>query len=228
MGLDSAELVMNVEDVFGITISDSDASEMCTVGDLVSLCIDRIHAAKTMQCPVLACFLSLRQLVRDIRNDPDFRIGPRDKVEERLNESERQLLWRRLPDLLQTAPRELQRPPWVRRLLVLVVLGFLILLMCLVPWQASTLLLIVYATYAFGMILNWLTIGSRILTPDGYGTFGEIAKRIVGLNMATNPPDNSDYGSVFSIVRRIIIEQLGVDEDEVVPTARFIEDLGVG
>lgn len=35
MGLDGVEMIMEVEDEFGITIPDSDASEMRTVGDLV-------------------------------------------------------------------------------------------------------------------------------------------------------------------------------------------------
>ena len=42
MGLDGIELVMEVEDEFGITIPDSDMEEMRTVGDLVAICFDRV------------------------------------------------------------------------------------------------------------------------------------------------------------------------------------------
>jgi acyl carrier protein len=37
-----------------------------------------------------------------------------------------------------------------------------------------------------------------------------------GLNVAT----------VFERVKKVVVEQLGVDDKEVVPTARFVDDLG--
>ncbi|WP_145179601.1 hypothetical protein [Gimesia aquarii] len=84
------------------------------------------------------------------------------------------------------------------------------------------------ATIALGIILHLSTIGLRTRTPKGYQTFGDITKRMVGLTIATNPPTQTDYDFVFSIVKEIVIDQLGVDDDEIVPTARFIQDLGVG
>lgn len=228
MGLDGIELVMEVEDEFGITIPDSDVAEMRTVGDLVSLCFDRIHATKKERCPSLPCFLSLRRLVREVLNDPELRIRPRDIVEDSLQATDRKRLWRRLPELLETAPRELRRPLWLRRTLIIAVLAFPVVLMMTVRWVSELLLLVWFATFGFGIALNWLTVRFRTQTPKGYSTFGDIAKRIVGLKIATNPPDNVDYDNVFSIVKRIVVDQLGVEYEEVTPSARFVEDLGVG
>ncbi|QDT41777.1 acyl carrier protein [Gimesia alba] len=58
--------------------------------------------------------------------------------------------------------------------------------------------------------------------------FGCVAKRIVGLSIATNLHAEAAYNTVFSIVKEIVVEQLGVDDDKVVPTAIFVIDLGVG
>lgn len=226
MGLDTVYLVMEIEKEFGITIPDSAMGEIRTVGDLVDLCLARIHASKTTGCPALSCFRSLRSVVREVKGDPDFKIRPRDEIDHCLSESERKRLWRRLPELLKSAPRELRRPPWLRKTLVLIVLGFPILLMACFPWDIEILTLIGLATIALGIILHKSTIGFRTQTPAGYQTFGDITKLMMGLTIATNPPAETDYDSVFAIVKRIIIEELGVDEDEVVPTARFIQDLG--
>ncbi len=228
MGLDGVELIMGIEDEFGITISDPDAFEMRTVGDLAELCFERIHAAKTIQCPSVPCFISVRQLVRDIRNDPDLRIRPSDNVENFLQVSERKHFWRKLRDVLKTTPRSLRRPQWLRRVLVFVVLGFPIAFAGFLPLTAEMLLFIWLATLAFGIALNRVTLSLRTRTPDGYTTFGDIAKRMDGLTVSTKPPANTDYDSVFSIVKRVVVDQLGVDEDEVVPSARFVEDLRVG
>ncbi|MCH9655956.1 MAG: hypothetical protein K0U86_08420 [Planctomycetes bacterium] len=226
MGLDGVQLVMEIEEEFGITIPDSIYSELRTVGNLVDFCLERIHASKTVSCPSLTCFLSLRRLVRDVSKDPDLRIRPRDNIEEGLPESDRKQFWRRLPELLKTTPPALRRPPWLRKTLGLIVLGFGVYLMALTPpWHIEVLILICCATIALGIILHWSTIGLRTRTPEGYKTFGEITKRMVGLTIATNPPTDQEYDSVFSIVKRIIVDVLGVDGDEVIPTARFIEDL---
>ena len=228
MGLDGVELIMEVEDEFGITIPDSDAAEMRTVGDLVTLCFDRIHATKTMRCPSMPCFLSLRRLVREVRNDPELKLRPGDVVEDLLKVTERKRLWRRLPELLDSAPRELRRPPWFRKTLVVVVLAFPVALLVVCPWRAEFMLLIWMATFGFGILLNLLTLRFRTRTPSGYDTLGDITKRMVGLQIATNPPDRDDYESVFAIVKQLVVDQLGVEYDEVVPGARFVEDLGVG
>ena len=233
MGLDTVELVMEVEDEFGITIPDSAASEIHTVGDLVSLCMDRILASKTARCESLPCFLSMRRLVREVLKDPELRIRPRDKVEESLESSDRQRFWKRLPELLACEPRALRRPPWLRNTLVATVLAFPFVLMSTVPlmfefFVPEFLVLISFATFGFGIALYLLTLRFRTRTPDGYTTFGDITTRMVGLKIATNPPANVEYDNVFSIVKRIVVEQLGAEDDEVVADARFVEDLGVG
>ncbi len=145
-----------------------------------------------------------------------------------LQKIDRKRLWRRLPELLEKSPSELRRPAWLRKTLVVTVLGFPIGLMAILPWQVETLTLVWFATLAFGAVLNWVTIGLRTRTPTGYTSFGDITNRMVGLIIATNPPAETDYESVFSIVKRIVSEQLGVDESDVVPTAQFVEDLGLG
>ena len=226
MGLDTVYLVMEIEKEFGITIPDFALSEIRTVGDLVDFCLARIHASKTTGCPALSCFRSLQSVVREVKCDLDFKIRLRDEIDLCLSESERKRLWQRLPELLKSSPRELRRPPWLRKTLVLIVLGFPILLMVCFPWLIQILLLIGLATIALGIILHWSTIGFRTRTPEGYHTFGDITKHMMGLSIATNPPAETDYDSVFAIVKKIIIEELGVDEADVVPTARFIEDLG--
>lgn len=228
MGLDGVELIMEVEDEFGITIPDSAATEMRTVGDLVSLCLDRISAAKNVRCMSLSCFLSLRRLVREVLNDPELRIRPREEIEDNLGVLDRKRLWQGLPELLESAPRELRRPLWLRRALIVTVLALPVLLLATMPWTAEMLVLVCFATFGFGIVLHLLTICFRTRTPEGYNTFGDITKRMVGLKIATNPPTDDDYDNVFSIVKRIVVDQLGVDYEEVVPDARFVEDLGVG
>ena len=54
MGLDGDELVMEVEAHFGITIQESTAERVRTVGDLVALVYERISVANASHCPSLS------------------------------------------------------------------------------------------------------------------------------------------------------------------------------
>lgn len=69
MGLDGVALVIEVEDHFGITLQDSSAERILTVGDLVELIHGRLMAAQDSYCPTLSTFLKLRATVR-------FRVTP--------------------------------------------------------------------------------------------------------------------------------------------------------
>lgn len=228
MGLDGYELVMEVEDEFGITISDAEMIELRTVGDLVDLCLNRITAAQQKDCVLLPSHRSLQTLVRDVLGDPEFKMHSKDKLEQHLNVKQLRALWARLPKLLKTSPQQLRRPLWMRRTLISLVLCLPIALLFALPRQLEFLVLAWFATVGFGICLHLATDGMRSVPPDGYATFGEITKRIVGAKVATTPPLNSDYESVFASVKQMVVSQLGVEEDEVHREARFVEDLGVG
>ena len=66
MGLDAVEMVMDVEDHFGIAIQDSEAEQLLTVADLVALIQSRIEVAHLAACPTLSSFLRLRSTAREI------------------------------------------------------------------------------------------------------------------------------------------------------------------
>lgn len=226
MGLDGVELVMSIEEEFGITIPDSDAQAMRTVGDLVEICFVRINAAKKLQCVSLPCFLAIRRLAREVCGDDELKIRPSTFVQDCLDKTERRLFWKRLPEILQSHPKPLRRPALLRAFLVFVVLAFPVIMISAIQWPLDKLLLIGITAFALPIILHLATKMFRTIPPYGYRTFGDVTKRMVGLQIATKPPVQTDYDSVFAIVRTIIVERLGFEEEEITPDARFIEDLG--
>ena len=93
--------------------------------------------------------------------------------------------------------------------------------LAILPVTVAIALIIIYG-------LHFGTIGYRISPPAGWSTFGEVTRKIVGISMATKRLNIRTEEEILAELRPIIVDVLGVNAKEIVPTARFIEDLGVG
>jgi hypothetical protein len=61
MGLDGVEIIMEVEEVFGISISDEDAAELFTPGDLVDYISSQVPTRTAEECLTQQLFHRLRR-----------------------------------------------------------------------------------------------------------------------------------------------------------------------
>jgi acyl carrier protein len=228
MGLDSVEIVMDVEDHFGISIQDAEAERVRTVGDLVALVRARIFAAQREYCPSLPAFLTLRRTTRALLGDDSLRFRPRDTVASVLGPSQRRALWKRLSEMLGARPRPLRRPTLLRQSLVAIsaVLILLAIFSALVI-DIRTLPLTITIAIAAMTLLHWLTVPFCSIPPDGWITFGQITTKIVGVAAATKLRHLRTDDEILDELRRLLVNVLGVDETEIIPSARFVEDLGM-
>lgn len=227
MGLDANEIVMEVEDHFGITIADDEAADVRTVGDLVALIRGRFVATASPQCLALPAFLSLRALIREVAGDPTLRVKPSDGIVGCLSPKQRRRLWRRLPELLGTAPPPLRRARPVRVALACVSVALVVAAVAVVaidlvflPFTLLTALVLVVLLY---LMTAWLCN----VPPDSLTTLGDITLKIVGRSATVKQHDLPDDQSVLAELKPIIAEQLGIDSEEVVLSANFVEDLGL-
>lgn len=229
MGLDAVEIVMDVEDHFGISILNNEAERVRTVGDLVALIQSRIEAARIATCPMLASFLRLRSAVREIMNDDALRIRTRTRVVDVLNRPQRRELWTRLDDILGTAPPGLRRPPPLRKLLALLVSSAIVLAFVAAAAIDFAILPLTLALAAIvTLVLHVITVPFRVYPPDTLATFGALSRRITGVTVATKQLHLGSVDAILDELRPIVVDALGVDGSEVALNARFVEDLGVG
>lgn len=227
MGLDSVELVMNVEDHFGISFTASECLEVRTVGDLVEVCRQRIAASLSKRCFTLPCFLSLRREVRAVTADPSFRIRPSQRIVDRLSPYDRRALWRRLAAVGEGGPNKLRRP----RILTICI--------WLTAAFASGMWMVVVYNHRewnfLSVIVGLITLlvlfaATRIFKtepPASLATFGDMARWIASWQVALKPTESADPAVILNELRPIISELLGVSLDEIVPAAAFVEDLGM-
>ena len=228
MGMDGAEIMMDVEDHFGITIRESEAGQVRTVGDLVSLIESRIIAAQKQHCSRLSAFLALRKAARALTGDETLRFRPRDAVTTILNARQRRELWMRLSDLLGAPPNPLRRPRLLGQFLAAISVGLLALALVpaiIVTWEILPLTAVVAGVVI--VFLYQVTARFRNVPPEGWKTFGEITTKLAGVTAATKMVHLRKNEEILDELRPLLVNVLGVDTTAIVPESRFVEDLGM-
>ena len=95
MGLDSVELVMSIEDKFGIRIEDSEAEKIYTVQDFADIVFSRISKNPTDKCLTQIVFYRIRKALRNLTST-EKEIRPDMKISELFTQSELKEKWNQL------------------------------------------------------------------------------------------------------------------------------------
>lgn len=95
-----------------------------------------------------------------------------------------------------------------------------------VDWAVLPLTLLLAAAWI--LLIHLATSRLRVVPQDGMTTFGGITQKIVGRKVATTDLNLPDDSAILDELKPIVVGNLGVDADEVVLGARFVEDLSMG
>lgn len=95
MGLDSVELLMSVENKFGIRIEDSEAEKIATVQDFADCVCSKISLNPTDKCLTQIVFYRIRKAFQNL-NLTELEIKPTSKISDLLTQSELKINWNRL------------------------------------------------------------------------------------------------------------------------------------
>lgn len=240
MGLDTVELVMEVEETFGIKIEDEEYGFLHTVQDLNDLIIRKrcrssggangTERRESPPCFSLVAFVRLRRALTERFDVPRSLVRPATHLEDVFPADERMARWADLASELGLKLPTLKRPRWMRRLLMV---RTVTVVTCLV--LLATLGLIGGAAFLASLSMAGLMFWASwwLMTPfasalePAFCTVGGLSKTIVALNYRTfidRYPVARD-GDVMTDLIRIISETLCIPVDEIRPEMSFIDDL---
>jgi acyl carrier protein len=225
MGLDSVELIIEVEEHFGITISDAEAQGIVTVGDMLTLIDSRVASSRQSRCHTLVAFLQVRNFMRDFLQQPNRRMRPSNRIAAIIPWPRRREFWFSLHELYGTWLPPLCLPQPLRLLNVLISVAALAVGASTALIDPAILPLGILAAFAFIVLLQMLLSPLRIEPPTKLASLGGLSLRLVGLSAATKQIASSD--DVLTDLQAIVSDALGVDRDKVVPEAQFVKDLGM-
>lgn len=231
MGLDTVELVMEIEEAFDISIPEERASQMLTVGDVYDFLLEKTEdsSLKPNTCLSAATFYALRRQLRMLdTTDPEIR--PNSKLDAVVPLTKRRFYWRELSSRMDLRFPQLTRPSWLVLLncicvAIVVYATFLAFAMqdALLGFVVAGLLGILSAVFLF-----YLTLPFAVFASPTCSNIRELITHVVANNSTKLL---ARYGTrnatdTWNTLQLIVAEQLGVDRNAVVPHARFVQDLG--
>lgn len=243
MGLDAVELILRVEDQFKISIADDEAAHVRTVGDLFQVVLSKLDT--TPACLSSKAFYRTRQALVECLHVPRRSIRPSTWLDSILPESSRPQIWQELSSKLGLTLPPLRNPRnWKNKFQIIgiIVAGVLLLatnyLANSLGWLTRTrtefdisfvLGLLITAFLVRRILLN-LTPSLRTELP--VNSAGDLARLLLSTHYEYFAP-TAEQGTIpskeyiWTCLVEIITDQLQIEPEDVVPNARFIEDLGV-
>lgn len=229
------ELVLEIEEAFGISLADDQAENIITVGDLYAAVLVAT-AGKTRNpnvCLSARTFYELRRYIRlhVARGETSIRIAPSTPLTDLLPCSQRRRTWERMAIDLNL------RFPALRRHSAITLLGWsvatVIALICFMSiYGTLTLGFSVIVTLLAFLLSLWLyfalTIPFAALPDSTFLTLRGLTEQLLARNGSKLADRHDAFGTrdVWTILCLILMEQLGVDREKIVPDAHLVRDLG--
>ena len=231
MGLDSVELVLEVENAFGFSIPNEDAAGLDTVGKLYDYVLAHRFRGKQDACLSSMTFYKLRRTLMPVLQIPRDAVRVSTELSA-IVPKHRRRMWRAIAKTAGLRLPLLRRPDWVVTVATLAAVGLGIatpLLLGLKPFRGGVAVALV-AVGGFGFAFAWLTEFLAYEFPPDVATVGQLAKATLARNyqpIVAEAKQSATDAEVWDILQRIMVEQLGVRADQLKRETSFVKDLKV-
>ena len=235
MGLGIMELIMEIEEHFGVPIPDERAERILTVGDLYRYVLARTRRSLPTPCPTGQAFYRLRRTLTQEFGVDRVRVRPAARLRDLFPRASRGAAWPRLAAALGLANLPDPDPPrkrgpsarvfWIAIAAATAVAGLLYPVMLFFPDNDPT------PPIVWGLIV-W--VGLLVLVCEFYGMFWFAryleprtipCVRDLVVRLAVWRPDPTDAeparAAVWADLTAILSRQTGVPADEIRPEQPF-------
>lgn len=234
MGLDSAELIVEIEETFAIKIADRDAERIYTVGDAYRYILERFEAEDPLFCPGASAFYRFRRALQESQAVARDHVRLSTPLAELIPARDRKSRWQRLQGRLDLTLPRLEPPRWVIASTIgSVAKACLLLGVILVAgsWPGfpirSALSSLLGASAAVAVVLSlWGLLATRF--PRGCRTVRDLVLAIARTNYGRTRARGTlwDPESVWVALCDLIAQQLGVEPGEIREEHSFVYDYG--
>lgn len=232
MGLDSVELVMEVEDRFGVHLPDSECSRVTTVADLAALVISRLPRGEGA-CPTARAFFDFRTLMTTHAGFDRHLVRPKAQLIDLFPPGTRRL-WSSLHGKNRRVPRLV---PTARADSVLLWAGAITAF----AWLMASAALWGFQGAVVAIPMSMIALAAGLLAfmrvysyfsqhfPPGIETVGDVVRLIAPIAMPQGSPGERLIAQqrVLDEIRALTARQLRLPLERVQPNSDFVKDLEI-
>jgi len=236
MGLDSVELVMDLEDAFGIELKDEEVTETRTPRMVIDLIFSKLKAADEHVCRSQRAFYAIRKVLVQTFGLERKSITPDMQLRDRIPKSREREVWKQIRMALgPNHLRGLVRPSWLTRALMttaLALFSVIVIAMIRLSWGAGStvkegvlqgVVLGLFAAALFGIVAGRLTRPLCIYIPSRMKSIRDLIPR----NLASDRVTGWTREEVAVVVKRLVTEQLGLQGSDYTEDSRFRDDFNM-
>ncbi len=232
MGLDSVEILMKVEDTFGIKIPDREAEQIITVGDFHNSVWRHLSGKHSAKCKSQNLFYKLRKSFVETFNFSPRQLDLETSPEEIFPKINRRQVYSRyanatnlkLPELVLTKP-------WATLLStfgIATIIGGLITSLILINFfdiSKWTLLIPIVGIFLTSLLSDLLNAKRTAIKEI---TVREFTQHTLALNYsAVVANEGTNRQEMESVINHIIADMAGLDLEEVTSEKKISDDLGI-
>lgn len=229
MGLDSVELILELEESFNISFSDEEASRMLTVGECYEAILKKLPSHEEKFCLSAVTFYKVRKALMSAVDLTRSEIRPATDLASLIPAKERRKVWRDMKSSLQLRLPSLAPPESTFPLaLICAFVGTIVL--CKYTSLTSGLLLLLPELFLFYMFFAWIgSIAFGTTFSEDIQTVRGFTKKVLAMNFGKLSANVAEHyhEEVWQSIQILVVEQLGVDIKDVTKEARFVADLGI-
>jgi acyl carrier protein len=232
MGLDSIELVMDIEKKFDIRIPDEEAEKITTVGKMYDVVWGHLQGKHSDKCNAQILFYKLRKSAEDIFHFPRQQFLLNTIPEDIFPKENRCEVYKEVANNINLSlPGLVLTKPWSIFLnsfgLVVIVFTLIYAVVAVNFYDTSKWLFLipVVGLFCTSLLSNTLNPKRIIIAQK---TIREFVENTLVLNYEKFAEENgNNRKDVELVINQIIVDRVGVNFDEISPEKSFTDDLGV-
>jgi hypothetical protein len=231
MGLDLVELVMRVEEEYGIEIGDDEAAQLETCGQLHQFLLGKLNIQPSERCLSSATFYRMRRSLVELSGQSRCEISPQTPMNQLLPLRQRRANWQQLKERSHLNLPDLELPELLH-LTIFVGFGALWLtsLGCAIGNAPLWSGLFFFGGIGYLSLIWKITKPFAICFPDSCRSVGSATKTAMFSSLPSVSPEpvSMKTEELWQSLQAIIADELSVPLEKVTLDAHFIRDLGAG
>jgi acyl carrier protein len=230
MSLDSLELLMEVENTFGIQIPDLEAEEIGTVGDFYQCVLSKLEILPIEGCRSQKLFYRFRRILADKYKISLKSITTTTPLENIIPKKNRKQAWRELEKRFVLKLPDLDRPYWIEKLISFSIKMVFIVAFVACFWLkeyfTNAVFILPFVFYVFcNAFILWMT--ESLALEFKVNTFKDLIHCVTIQNFNKLNLSIHHKEDILSILIGVISEKCGLDPHEIKLTSHISNDLGI-